>query len=1344
MSNSTLRFLPALSLVLGEGLLPAQVNTGLNTSFQVRFRAAMKLTACIGALAALLSITAFTPAALAQTTTAGKVVGVVTDQTGAVAPRADVQLQNVDTGAVLDTKADGTGGFVFPVVNAGNYRITVKLAGFRTAVVDQIAVDVEKTITVPVHLEVGGDTEVVEVTATAAAHLQTMDAQIGNVVSTDSIIRLPALQRNAIELMNLQPGVVAGGTGLTMRVSGAIDDQNTVTLDGIDITQNLVATGTSIPTPDDSVEEFRANVANPSATLMRASGGQITLIGRRGSNDFHGALYEYLQNNDLNANTWDNNHAGLAKAIIHDNRPGARLGGPIKKNKTFFFANYEARRFDSVSQVTRTVPTALLREGIVQFQGPTGVEQFNLKTAAICNAPTGSIGTTPCDPRGLGMSPSVAAQWADMPLPNLAGGDGLNTGSFFANLPTPTETDYGVMRIDHMITDKLTLNATFTYFRSDSVASGDISILDGKPSSAETTPQRGIVPSLQSTWQISPTLVNVARIGWVRDTSQTNATSPTKAAGILNIPGSQTADGPIALTIGSGVSSFIDSPIDMDTQRARFQAAWQQNGQLLDDMTKMWGKHQIQFGAQLNKINFTHARADKVVGSITSLVAQIDGDQTYLTIPSVNEPAVCGGSITSSCVPSSQLGNWDRYYASVLGMVDNVGILAVRNANLQPQPLGTFLRDVTQQWATYFYVQDSFRIKPTLTLYYGLSYGWQTAPTEQNNLQTIMINATSGALISAESYMQQKEQAALAGQIYNPTFGFETVGSAKRPVYNTDYGDVAPRLSLAWNPAAEKGFLGKLFGNRKSVIRGGFAIVYDRSNTVQSVEIPMLGIGFDQNIFVATPACNATGPGGAGCNAAGGVAANPGLASFRVGVDGTLPLPVATAAVSPVVPAVGQETLSFQVDPNTTVGRSYNFDFSIQRELPGNIILEAAYIGRESRHLPQAVNLNSAPYMFVDPASKQSFAQAYDLDADALRAGQTAPVEPFFENQFPGLAQLKGAASATAYIVGANKSSFTQGNVGALFLNLDTYRRQLGLQGYDSDQAQVEFMRTYIGYGNYNAGAITLSKRLSHGFTVSGNYTYAKALDDGLSNQNNAGFFSNSFNPSVQYGPSSYDRRNVINAYYTYDIPAGTGHLVHGGPVIDRIVGGWYTSGIFAAWTGLPIKVTESSQVWGGGTATIGATDYMVPTGPLPSTGLNHNVSNLTTCSNSIFSGTVGANVGGASGTNMNIFSNPGAAFCDFNYVQLSTDGRTGSANPMYGLPFWNFDMRLGKSTQIKERFKLGFSADFFNIFNHENFSNPSLSITSPATFGVITSTYTPPNRTNSARWIEMGLRLDF
>ncbi len=1282
--------------------------------------------------------------AFGQSSTSGKVVGTVTDVSGAIVPKAEVLLTNTGTNAIARTVSDGSGEYLFSVVSPGTYRLTVRMSGFRMASVSDLVVDVDKTSNVAVKLEVGGDKEVVEVTATATAELQTSDAQIGNTLSTDSILRLPTLQRNATELMNLQPGVVAGGNGLQMRVSGAVDDQNTVTLDGIDITQNIVATGTSIPTPADSVEEFRENVASPTANMMRGSGGQVTLIGRHGSNTFHGALYEYFQNNDLNSNTWDNNRAGLKRAIIHDNRYGGRLGGPVFKNRTFFFVNYESRKFNSVSQVTRTVPTALLRQGIIQFQGPNGIEQFNVKTAAICNAPVGGTGTTPCDPRGIGVSPAVAAQFADTPLPNLAGGDGLNTGSFFANVPTPLRTDYGVMRLDHKVSEKLTLNATFTYFRSDQATASDISILNGNATSAITSPQRGIVPSLQATWQIAPTLLNVARIGWVRDTSQSNATSPTIAAGILNIPGSQTSAGPVALAIGSGVSSFIDSPIDLDTQRARFQGAWSQNGQLIDDVTKSWGKHEIRFGAQVNKIAFTHARADKVIGSITSLVAQIDGDQSFLTIPSVNQPAVCSASITNNCVPSAQLGNWDRYYASLLGMVDNVGVLAVRNSSLQPQPLGTYLRNETNQYASYFYVQDSWRVRPSLTLYYGLSYGWQTAPTEANNLQTIMINATTGALITGPAFLAAKQQAALAGQVYNPSFGFETVGAAKRPVYNTDYGNFAPRAAVAWNPSVKDGLLGKIMGDKKTVIRGGFALVYDRSNTVQSVEIPMLGIGFDQNILVTAPACNATGAGGAGCNAAGGVSTNPGLASFRVGVDGTLPLPTASAATSPIIPGVGAETLSFQVDPNTKTGRSYNLDFSIQRELPGGIIVEGAFIGRYSRNLPQAVNLNSAPYMFVDSASSQSFAQAYDLVANALRAGQTAPVEPWFENQFPGLAKAKGAASATAYIAGANKSFFTAGNVGSLFLNLDTYRRSIGLQAYDSDQAQVEFMRSYIGYANYNAAIVTMTKRLSRGFTISANYTLSKALDDGISNQNNAGFFSNSYNTSVQYGPSSYDRRHVVNAYYQYDLPAGKGHLFHTGNFVDKVIGGWYTSGIFSAWTGVPVKVTEGSQVWGGGTSVIGATDYMIPTGTLPATGLNHNVSNTTTCSNSLFNGVVGANVGGASGTNLNLFSNPGAAYCDFNYVQLSSSGRTGSANPMYGLGFWNLDMRLGKSTKIREKMRLDFSADFFNIFNHENFANPTTTFTSPATFGVITSTYTPPNRTNSARWIELGLRLDF
>jgi hypothetical protein len=1284
------------------------------------------LTALVLALAAM-------PVAFGQTSTTGVVGGVVTDPSGAVVPKAEVELTNTETNTGVKQSTNEAGQFVFAGLAPGTYKVTVKMAGFRTASTPNLEVEVNKSVSVPVKLEVGGAAEVVEVSA-AAMQLQTTDAQIGNTVQTDAILRLPNLTRNATELMNIQPAVVVGGSNLTMRAAGAIDDQNTVTLDGLDITQQVVAGNTAVPTPDDSVEEFRVTVLTPNSSLVRASGAQVTLVGRTGSNDVHWALYEYLQNSALNSNTWDNNRLGQLKAPIRDNRFGGRIGGPIKKNKTFFFANYEGRRFANVAQVTRTVPTATLKQGIVEFKDAGGnLEQFNLATAAVC----GANGDSPCDPRGLGLSPAVKAQLALMPAPNVSGvGDGLNTSGYFFNLSVPVQSDYGVIRLNHNFSDKLQFAANYTYFRQITTGSGDVGIENGVPKSFTVTPQRGSVYNASLNWQISPTWLNIARFGYVRDNNATQATSPTAAAGLLNIPGSNTPAGPVALLIGSGVSTFLDSPIDMDTQRARYQANYNGDFQWQDDMTRVWGKHTFQFGAQLNMLPYTHVRADKVVGSLASIVATVDGDQSYLSIPTANRPLTCSSTVTSNCITSANATNWDRYYASVLGLVDNVNVLAVRDQNLQPLPLGTFLVDHTNEWATYFYFQDSWRVSQSLTLSLGLSYGWQTAPTEQHNLQTVMIYADSGQLLNAPQYMQSRLSAALAGQNFNPTLGFATVGQAKVPVYNVDYGDWAPRLSAAWRPG------GKFFGG-KTVIRGGFAMVYDRSNTVQSVEIPMLGVGFDQNIIVQAPLCNATGVGGAGCSPSVGTAANPGLASFRVGVDGTLPTPVATAATSPVIPPPGYtETLSFQVDPNTHVGRSYNADLSVQRELPGGLLLEAAYLGRFSRRLPQAVNLASAPYMMVDPASGQSFAQAYDAVANALRAGTPAgsiAPQSFFENQFPGLAKLQGTANATAFIVGRNSSSFIQGNLGTMFINLAGYRRSIGLTPLTNDQSQVEFMRTYIGQSNYNAGILTIQKRASHGLTVGANFTYSHALDDNLSNQNNAGFYTNSFHPGVDYGPSSYDRHKVFNAYYTYDVPVGRGRAIRTSGVLDQIVGGWYTSGIVTAFSGLPLLVTEGSQVWGGGTSTIGANSYMIPTGSLTNANPNGGSSGCTLTG----VGSVGTTA--ATGSGINIFSNPCAVYGSMRYIQLASDTRTGRANPMRGLPVRNMDMRIGKDFPLaSEKRRIGFSADFLNVFNYHNFSTPGLSYTSPTSFGVITSTYTPANRTNSARWIELGLRVDF
>ena len=1233
------------------------------------------LKACSTLLCALAFVTANL---CAQTSTTGTVTGTVTDSSGGLAPNADVQLVNRETGATASQKTNASGGYSFPNVSTGTYRLTVKMAGFRAATIDNLAVEVNKSISVPVQLEVGRETEIVEVTATVAAQLQTQDSVIGNTVSTDAILRLPTLQRNATELMGLQPATAStGGNGIMMRAAGAIDDQNTVTVDGIDITQGVVAAATSLPTPADSIEEFRGGVSNPNANFDRSSGANIVLIGRRGTNTVHGALYEYLQNWNLNSNTWDNNHLGLPKAVIHDNRFGGRVGGPIIKNRTFIFGNYEGRRFRSASQVTRTVPTALLKQGVLQFRDASGnVQRFDLKTANVC----GAGGGTACDPRGLGLNPSVSASWNMMPLPNLSGGDGLNTGSYFGILPTPIQDDYGVTRLDHKFNDKLQFNGSYTYFRSIQTSAADISIVNGNLESLRQSPQRGSMTTAGLTWSIKPALLNIFRFGYVHDTNAAQATSPTIAAGKLNIPGSNSPAGPVALLIGSGVSSFIDSPIDMDTQRARYQANYNGDWQFIDDVSWIHGRHTVNFGAQVNKLPYTHVRADKVVGSLTSLAALVDGDRSFLFLGAANQPQTCGGAVTSNCIRSTDLTNWDRYYASALGLVDNVNILAVRDGGLKPLPFGTFLRNQTNSWAPYFYVQDTFRLKPTFTITAGLAYGWQTAPKEVGNLQTLMIDAASGRYLNGPDYMSSKLSAALNGQTYNPTVGFLPVGQAHRDVVSVDYGDWAPRISFAWNPSGRN----RLLGERKTVIRGGFALIYDRTNLVQTVLIPMLGVGFGQTINIAAPSCNFNGAGGSGCNAAAG-SGNVAASAFRVGVDGSLPLPTLAPVTSPVVPPTGKysEILSFQDDPQNRVARSYNFDLSVQREIPGNMIVEVAYLGRHATRLPQAVSLSNAPYMFLDKASGQSFAQAYDTVANALRNGLPVTTQPWFENQLPGIATARGSSgTSTAYVAGALKSAFTTANVSSLFFNMDGYRRLLGLPVYDNDQAQTLFMRTYVGQANYSAGFVTLTKRMSRGLQLSANYTYSKALDENLLNQNQAFFYGNSYHPGAEYGPSSYDRRHIFNGYYYYDLPAGNGHWLHGGRVIDRIIGGWYASGIVTAYSGLPLIVTEGNNTYGADVNGFANNTAAILTSSVASASARpYNSGCKAEGSNAVIAG----------GSGLNIFSDPCAVFNSARYVGLASDARTGRANPFYGLPFWNFDMSFGKSTKITERAAIRF-----------------------------------------------------
>jgi hypothetical protein len=435
------------------------------------------------------------------------------------------------------------------------------------------------------------------------------------------------------------------------------------------------------------------------------------------------------------------------------------------------------------------------------------------------------------------------------------------------------------------------------------------------------------------------------------------------------------------------------------------------------------------------------------------------------------------------------------------------------------------------------------------------------------------------------------------------------------------------------------------------------------------------------------------------------------------------------------------EIFSFQDDPNIKVGRNYAVDLSVQREFPGNMLLEVAYSGRLGYDLPQSMSLGQSPINFKDPASGQTFAQAFDAVAAQLRAGTAASAvtpQPWFENLSPG---------GTASLAAAAGSNFVFGNVSSIFQAIDQKRLVAGLPTFNNYLAQGIFLRSSTGESNYHALLVTLDKRTSHGLALTANYTLSHSLDQLGAIQNAANLMPNSFDLNAEYGPSTFDFRHIFNGKWVYDIP-----YKNSNPFLKRLLGGWFNSGIFTAISGQPLTATEGSQVWGG-TLSLGFNTGMVPT--VDPGSFNDGLHTGVTGSNGVGTNSNPAN----KGTGLNLFADPFAVSQSLRPVLLGSDGRSGRSQPLRGLGHWNLDSSFGKNTAITERVHAIFSADFFNIFNHPIFCDPgaangnglatcngSLSFASGnlTNFGVISSQFIPANRTAGSRWIQLSLRFEF
>ncbi|MBV9743135.1 MAG: hypothetical protein JO099_05180, partial [Acidobacteriia bacterium] len=1164
-------------------------------------------------------------------------------------------------------------------------------------------------------------TDTVDVKATATVELQTLDSTVGEVIQGDALLRMPSINRSAITFFALQPltapsrGVysLTAGQDLGGSVAGGRADQNMFTIDGINVSDltagtNFYSAAASdyngpnpmIPAPAESIDEFRLATDNLNATYHQTPGGQINLITKQGGNAIYGSAYYYLQNNVLNANRWDYNRARIARPALHDNRRGGSLGGAIVKNKTFFYVNYEGRDFPQTTAVTRLVPTASLRQGILSFRDASGV----VRTYNVLNY----------DPRGLGLNPLVQAFWSKFPQGNDPGlGDGLNTTGFLSPVNTSVDSNFGVARLDQIFSEKYRLSASYRYAKQFAYGSSQVDIAGfgrgDTPGVAVPAQRNDVQPR---TWSIQFTATPTSRL--VNDITVGDARS--FWADRRDTPRPQVAGTNGALDVAA---SFLDQGLDETSGNARTRAWDNHDYQLRDNLSWAKGKHLLQFGGGEQYIPVFHQRDDKIVGTqYTALVYNLNA-ATSVSIPAADRPPTCGGSVTANCLASSAVSEWNNLYAGALGIVDSGGVIVTRDSSLNPLPPDTPIRTYVHWNNVDLYFNDNWRIAKSLTITLGVNYSIQTPPAGDKSSQAVPVVEGTNQELTPQMVFSSRAAAAEQGQVWNPVIQWLVVGSPGAPkrIYRTAWDDLGPHVAASWNPSFGSGMPGRIFGNGKTVFRAGYGLVFDRINGATNAFFPMLNVAFAQTLTCAGPRVNGT------CQAG----SDP-TNAFRIGVDGsTVPLSPQLPA-NHFVPSQGNsETNSYALDPNLRPGYAHEVNFSVQRAI-GNWVMETGYVGHFGRNLLQSVDLNSVPYFFKDPASGQTLAQAYDAVATYLRAGGSAasiPAQPWFEDQLHGAAVC--TTSCTAGVAAAQGSSFTQGQLNALFNVINTQRPAGPITNF---QVSSLWFRTNGGVSNYNAGFVTVHHNFSNGLNVQATYTLSKSLDEHGYNQEAESLLSNGYFPKLDYSPSAFDHLHVFNMNFYYELPFGPGKHWVGPRLLGQLIGGWYLGGIFSAQSGAPLTVVESGNAWGGAPQVESVNAGAIEIVPLSSSsGVHSGVSGSSGV------GSTGNPATGGSG--LNLFSNPAAVLADFRPILLSEDTRNG-LNVLRGLSHWNVDLSLGKKTRITERVSGVFTADFINALNHVEFVDPTLSLQTPSNFGVLTTQFGTP------RAIQLGFRIEF
>jgi hypothetical protein len=1090
----------------------------------------------------------------------------ITDPTSAAIGGAAVEVTNLDTSAKRSAISDETGTVIMNQMPPGRYSITVVKPGF-TETTQNVTLVVNTPLKTTIEMKVGELAQTVEVTAEATL-VNAQDASLGTAITKDAIAALPLAARNPATLLSLQPGVTFFGTiegnygvnttsttittydRLNGSVNGSKPDQNNITLDGIDVNdQNTRNPFQSVlRTTLDSVQEFRTTTQNPTAEQGRGSGAQIALVTKSGTNTFHGSLYEYNRVKALAANDFFKNQLGQPKDGLIRNVFGASVGGPVKKDRLFFFANYEGRRdVDQLGAPVRLVPTDTLRQGVIRYFNSSG------GISTMSPAQLQQI-----DPAGKGVNPAVLSVLNAYPASNDNSiGDGLNTAGYRFSFPYLLRWNTYALRIDYSLDN----SAKNTVFWRGNLQNDNVSRRQQFPSEAGP---RGLDNSkgFAASWTsvLSPTLVNTVRYGFTRNGHQ--------ETGTLSSP----------YVTFRGLASLHDT----STGLARIIPVHQ----IGDDASWTKGKHDFRFGGAFRHINnlATDYTNSFPTGSVT---------YSYL--------AGTGGSLRPSDLASSFSTAFRTAAVDLLGPVDYIS--ATFNYKLDGTVLGVgdpVHRNYLQNEYE-LYLNDNWRLRQNLSVNLGVRYTLTPSIKEANGYQVSPTINLHDWWLNREALGNQGRSQADAGVV-----SYVLASSAQGgPLYPTQKKNFSPRVALAYSPNAGNG-LGKfIFGENKTSIRAGFGMFYDvfGMGLIRQYDstAPGLATNFQTpaNANLATAArftaYTSLPPGALPAAPKFGFPFTPPLAGFTItnSIDPAIKQPY-TINLNLSVAREVQGGLMVQV---SYVGRLSRRTLAVQDLAQPTINLRDPKSGNtysDAANQLSAFGRKNVPVSQIptNPFWEDMF-PTYADPKNGLTATQGMYLAEFFKNS--------NQTDMTSAILDIdNDCSVSDGTCSIL-----------GQNAIFNGQFADLYALSSVGKGNYHSMQWTVTKRFGSGSSLTFNYAFSKSTDltsatEGNFANGSYGVILNSYQRSLNKSVSDFDIRHQVNGYAVVELPFGRGRKLFSSPssVVNGIIGGWNFSTLYQVTSGIPRSVSESGN-W---PTNWGFSGFGSLTGVQPASGVTKNV----------------------------------------------------------------------------------------------------------------------------------------